>query len=309
MANENDNFSVFGLGTVVVDHQVYLNQFPETDTKCEIIEDRYQVGGPVPTALALLSKWGHSTVFQGSWGADVYGQMISQDLESSGVKLICSGSPNGKKSGFAHVWVERSTGRRTIACFRGESQINPGEVSFDGIGPAHCAHLDGWSGKAAIKTAQRIRSQGGKVFLDLGSPKPSWEELVSSVDYLNLPEGLLKKMFPNDSLVMCAEKFLNLGPKEVIITQGAAGAWYFSKTGKFHQPAFPIVAVDTNGAGDVFCGALIHATLKGMNSRAKLRFATAVSALKCQKKGNREALPNLQDVVLFLDHAQLSLDQ
>ncbi|MBT6805663.1 MAG: hypothetical protein HOA47_11905, partial [Verrucomicrobia bacterium] len=60
-------------------------------------------------------------------------------------------------------------------------------------------------------------------------------------------------------------------------------------------------ATDTNGAGDVFNGAMIHGTLAGWAPRVKLRFATAVSALKCQKPGNRSALPELAAVEAFLD--------
>ena len=293
----------------MVDHQVYLNQFPAVDTKCEIIEDRFQVGGPVPTALALLSKWGHSTSFQGAWGQDVYGEMIEKDLQSSGIELVCSGSSAGMKSGFAHVWIERATGRRTIACHRGDSIIDPATLQFECIEKVHALHLDGWSGQAAIKAAQKMKSRGGKVFLDLGSPKPAWEDLVSVVDYLNVPEGLLKKLFPHDSLVICAEKLLSLGPKEITITQGAGGAWHFCGAESFHQSAFPVVAVDTNGAGDVFNAALIHGTLSGMNPKEKLRFATAVSALKCQKQGNRAALPEFKEVRAFLNQALRSLDQ
>jgi sugar/nucleoside kinase (ribokinase family) len=301
----NQNFSIFGLGTVVVDHQVFLAQFPQADTKCEIIEDRFQVGGPVPTALALLSKWGHFTSFQGTWGQDVYGEMIEKDLRLSRIDLAGSGSFVGKTSGFAHVWIERTTGRRTIACHRGDSIIDPESLDLDAIEKAHGLHLDGWSSKAAIEAARRVKSGGGKVFLDLGSPKPAWEELVSMVDYLNLPEGLLNKLFPRDSLDICAEKLLAMGPLEITVTQGAGGAWHFCEDGGIHQPAFPVEVIDTNGAGDVFNGALIHGTLSGMNPEVKLRFATAVSAIKCQKKGNREALPELKHVEAFLNNAHL----
>lgn len=301
MTTTSRKFSIFGLGTVVVDHQVYLNQFPDPDTKCEITEDRFQVGGPVPTALALLSKWGHSTSFQGTWGQDPYGEMIKKDLQESRIHLAGSGAKAGRKSGFAHVWIERATGRRTIACHRGDSVIDPEALHIESIKKADAIHLDGWSGSAAIKAARELKSRNGKVFLDLGSPKPSWEDLVSEVDHLNLPEGLLNKLFPNQSMIACAEKLLSLGPLEVTITQGARGAWHFCKGASLHQPAFHVVATDTNGAGDVFNGAMIHGTLAGWTPRVKLRFATAVSALKCQKPGNRSALPELKAVQAFLD--------
>ena len=117
----------------MVDHQVYLNQFPDADTKCEILEDRFQVGGPVPTALALLSKWGHSTSFQGTWGQDAYGEMIEEDLQGNRIHLAGSCAKAGRKSGFAHVWIERTTGRRTIACHRGDSVIDPEALHLESI--------------------------------------------------------------------------------------------------------------------------------------------------------------------------------
>ncbi len=301
MTTTSQKSSIFGLGTIVVDHQVYLNQFPDADTKCEILEDRFQVGGPVPTALALLSKWGHSTSFQGTWGQDAYGEMIEEDLQGNRIHLAGSCAKAGRKSGFAHVWIERTTGRRTIACHRGDSVIDPEALHLESIKKADAIHLDGWSGSAAIKAIRELKSRNGKVFLDLGSPKPSWEDLVSKVDYLNLPEGLLNKLFPGQRLTACAEKLLSLGPLEVTITQGVRGAWHFCKEASLHQPAFPVVATDTNGAGDVFNGAMIHGTLAGWAPRVKLRFATAVSALKCQKPGNRSALPELAAVEAFLD--------
>jgi len=294
---------IFGLGTVVVDHQVFLDQFPAPDTKGEILEDRYQVGGPVPTALTLLSKWGYNASFQGVWAQDLYGEMIEKDLLAHGIHFQHPPLEEGLKSGFAHVWVERSSGRRTIACHRGNSFIVSDLLDSGSIANAGVLLLDGWSGQAAIKAAQIVKSNGGKVFMDLGSPKPALEELLALVDHLNCPEGLLKKLFPNASLAQGAKKLLSMGPREITITQGDDGAWHFCAGCSFHQPAFPIVAVDTNGAGDVFSAALIHGALTGMMPKEKLRFASAVSALKCQMLGNRESLPQLKEVESFLIQA------
>jgi len=41
------------MGTVVVNHQVAVRELPEPDAKAEILLDQFQVGGPIPTALAL----------------------------------------------------------------------------------------------------------------------------------------------------------------------------------------------------------------------------------------------------------------
>ena len=75
------SFSILGLGTVVVDHQVILPCLPAPDTKSEIISDSLQVGGPVPTALALLAIFGIKTSFIGRWSTDQQGDIIKSDLE------------------------------------------------------------------------------------------------------------------------------------------------------------------------------------------------------------------------------------
>jgi sugar/nucleoside kinase (ribokinase family) len=46
----------------------------------------------------------------------------------------------------------------------------------------------------------------------------------------------------------------------------------------------------------VFSGALIHAVLEEWPAEQILKFASAAAAIKCQKQGNREALPTLPEI-------------
>ncbi|HUG19653.1 MAG TPA: PfkB family carbohydrate kinase, partial [Planctomycetaceae bacterium] len=92
------------------------------------------------------------------------------------------------------------------------------------------------------------------------------------------------------------KRLLDLGAELVTVTDGTRGAWLFSERGEWHQPAFEIDAVDTTGAGDVFTGALIHAWLQDWPPEQILRFASTCAALKCERYGNRDALPGLSRV-------------
>ena len=74
------NCRVLGLGTIVVDHVAQVRSLPEPDTKTDILSSHYQVGGPVVTALAQLSKWGYPTSFIGCWSTDDLGKRIEEDL-------------------------------------------------------------------------------------------------------------------------------------------------------------------------------------------------------------------------------------
>lgn len=280
----------------MVDHQVVLEHLPKDDHKGEVLDDRYQVGGPVPTALCLLRKFGMETTFQGKWAADQYGGMIEEDLSEQGIAFEAPVCHSDSRTGFAHVWLEQKTGKRTIAGYRGSHVIEADEIDGELITRHDALHSDGWSGEAAIKAMQIMREAGGRVFMDLGSPKPGLEKLLSGVDNLNCPESLIPRLFDTDDLEVGAERLLAMGPQEVTITRGDKGVCYFSQDEQIEQSAFEVEAVDTNGAGDVFAGAMLFATMQEWPVEERLKFACAAAALKCGKRGNREALPDLEEV-------------
>ncbi|MDG1893227.1 MAG: PfkB family carbohydrate kinase [Verrucomicrobiota bacterium] len=293
-------FSIIGLGTIVVDHQVWLKMLPKPDTKAEVLSDAFQVGGPVPTALTLLSGLGVRASFIGKWSRDDCGKMIDANLDRSGVGRECSIVSSTVRSGFAHVWVEAGTGRRSIAAYRGSHALEPGDLTGVEWTDFQALHLDGWSTEAAIVAAGQMKAAGGRVFLDLGSPKPHLESLVRVTDWLNCPLHLLERLYPGESLEKAGNRLIEMGVAEVTVTHGDAGAWLIGAKGVTHQPAFSIDAVDTNGAGDVFSGAMIYGIMSGWAPEQRLRFASAAAALKCCGLGNREVLPTLERIESFL---------
>ena len=294
-------FRIFGLGTIVVDHQVILDRLPEADSKSEVFDDRHQVGGPVPTALSLLRRFGCEATFQGRWAADRYGEMIEADLTAQEIGFHTPSFRADSKTGFAHVWVEKETGRRSIAAFRGSHQVEAREVNEPSLIGFDALHLDGWSTDAAIKAARIVRRNRGVVFVDLGSPKPHLPKLLAEVDSVNCPISLLNRLYDTDDPASGAQLLMKHGPQQVTVTEGANGAWLF-QNGRpgIHQPAFHVTAIDTNGAGDTFAGAMIYATMQGWPAKERLRFASAAAALKCAGVGNREPLPSLPAITEIL---------
>ena len=294
------SFSILGLGTVVVDHQVRLQFLPEPDTKAEIISDSYQVGGPVPTALALLSLFGTKTSFIGRWSTDEQGNIIKLDLKRSNIDTKFSVVKPEARSGFAHVWVEAETGRRSIAAYRGSHAVQLEDLESINWTDYQALHLDGWSTQAAIVAAKKMKAAGGRVFLDLGSKKSDLADLIGSVDVVNCPLNLIKKLYPKENLEQAAIRLIDMGVSELTVTNGEYGAWLIDADGLNYQKAFSVKSIDTNGAGDVFCGAMIYGSMMEWKSDQKLRFATAAAAIKCCRIGNRNALPDLQQIESFL---------
>jgi len=289
---------IFGIGTVVVDHVVQLPSFPERDTKTTVERHWRQIGGPVPVALSTASFYGAETVFLGRWGDDEAGRFIAEGLAARGLDVGPCRSDVDWSTGFAHVWIDSATGTRTIAYSRGEfppadeHDVEPRTISGCGI-----LHLDGSSPVASLRAARLMKEQGGLVVLDAGSWKLGMDDLMPLVDLLIASELFRRSRFEDEDVV--PERVLELGSRSVIATSGAQGASYFDGQQTLHQPALPIDAIDSNGAGDIFSGAILYSMANGWPIDMGLRFATAVAGWACTQKGN-STLPDSSDVERIL---------
>ncbi len=276
---------IFGIGTVVIDHVVELPEFPTEDTKVAAAHHWRQLGGPVPVALSTAAFYGSATRFLGRWGNDDHGRLIQETLTKRQIDTSPCSTHEEWSSGFAHVWVDTSTGTRTIAFSRGEFPI-PVEADVTEAMLADCRflHLDGWAIEAALKAAAIMKAQGGIVVLDAGSVKPGMDELLPMVDVL-IASALFRKSRFGTSAVAASE-LLSLTHGSVITTDGANGSSWISAEDEIHEAAIDVEAIDTNGAGDVFSGCILHALANDCDRRTALQAANRVAGYACTQRGN-----------------------
>ncbi|WGR72026.1 MULTISPECIES: sugar kinase [unclassified Bradyrhizobium] len=92
-----------------------------------------------------------------------------------------------------------------------------------------------------------------------------------------------------------------LTPAFLAATRGPHGTVWLNEAGALEEtPAFPVQAVDTLGAGDIFHGAFTLRLAEGEDVREALRFAAAAAALKCTRLGGGLAAPQRIEVEEFL---------
>lgn len=292
--------NIIGIGTIVVDHLIVLPSHPEPDTKTAALKDHLQVGGPVPTALAMLRRLGHRCAFAGSWSDDAFGQLIEEDLQREEIDFTSSVRRTEGRTGFAHAWVCQETAKRTIAYQRATQPILAEELDRDRIAAAGALHLDGWPSEPALAAARLAQENGCLVTLDAGSPKGAMEALIAHVDVMNAPRRFLREFFGVDDVAGGVQRLLSMGPRVVTVTDGVEGAVIGTADAYHELPAFQIDPVDTTGAGDVFSGALVHAALQNWPPLRMLAFAMAAAALKCTRLGNRDALPTEEEIAVLI---------
>lgn len=109
-----------------------------------------------------------------------------------------------------------------------------------------------------------------------------------------------------DSARAAAQKLLDAGVKNVIITLGAKGALAINADGMRMAPGFPVQAVDTTAAGDAFNGGLACELAAGKPLLEAVRRANLVGALSVTKLGAQPSLPTAEEFEKFAKRAELS---
>jgi sulfofructose kinase len=297
----NWSMIVTGFGQCSLDYLALINGYPEVDTKKEVLEWHEQGGGPVATALVALSRLGIQCKFYGILGGDDAGEKIRKSLVDEGVDVSGLITRPEATSQIAFIVVERKTARRTIFWKRPSGEpLRPDGLGGDFLEGSHFLLLDGLMEHSSLRAAEKAKALGIPVMLDAGRLRPGMMDIARLSDYLVASEEFAKDSgWAVDREVMLRERE-RLGVRALTVTLGTQGSATACGLGFFKTPAFPVEAVDTTGAGDVFHGGYIYGLLQGWEMPEAVRFASAVAALKCRKIGGRAGIPKLNEVEKFL---------
>jgi ribokinase len=287
-----------GLGQACVDYLGRLDALPREDEKVELRDLVEQCGGPASTALVTLSRLGIPVAFMGSVSDDLFGVKIGKNLRDQGVDISHLKITPGYTSQFAFIAVTEGEGNRTIFWHRGTvPHLEPEDVNLEAFPNSRILHLDGLMTEASVAAASRARTMGMTVTLDGGTFREGSRPLIGLVDILIASETFADPLVGSDaSPEVALHALAELGPGQVVITYGSAGSVGLDRSTVLRQKAFPIAAVDTTGAGDVYHGGYLYGLLQNWDMAACMRFASAAAALKCRQMGAQAGIPDLDSI-------------
>ena len=98
--------------------------------------------------------------------------------------------------------------------------------------------------------------------------------------------GRLGKLYPN---------------QEIIMTAGAAGAYYTGRDGFIYQPIIDYPVVDTTAAGDTFIGYYLASILRGFGVRESLYYASKASGIAVSRPGAMQSVPMKDEIFIAKD--------
>ncbi|MBP1774574.1 MAG: iolC [candidate division NC10 bacterium] len=297
----NKLFDVVGVGVNVIDYLFRIPHFPEPDTKMDATGAMIQGGGLTATAMVACARLGLRTRYIGKFGGNEIGRMAREELQREGMDLSAAVTAPGVPNRFCVVLVEEASGHRTIVRERDPRiWLRPGDLSPEAVCAGRVLHVDGHEGDAALQAARWAKAAGVPVSVDAEEPTEHREALFALTDILIVGQRFGRMLTGRSDIHDILEALARLGPACVGLTLAGAGSALRYRDEIVQAPGFAVNVVDTTGAGDVFHGAFLYGFLQGWEAGDILRFANAVSALKCTCLGGRTGIPRLEEARRFL---------
>ncbi|MCB1355079.1 MAG: sugar kinase [Maritimibacter sp.] len=288
---------VLCIGSAVIDFVFHLETLPDRPRKYGTEGAVMVGGGCAANAAVAVVRLGGEAVLGARVGDDRIGEMILADLAGEGVDVSNVTRSAGGRSSYSSVYVD-AAGERQIVNFRGAGLVLDTHW-FAGIGTIDAVLTDTRRVEAAVAGLTLARARGVPGIVD--GEEPIDPEILLQASHVAFSKQGVQSLLPGYG----PERALTVLTREhdiwAAVTDGENGVWYSAGDGVAHVPAFPVPAVDTLGAGDIWHGAFALALAEGQSEAEAIRFANATAALKCMHPGGRLGCPDRAAVTQFLD--------
>jgi ribokinase len=260
-------------------------------------------GGKGANQAVAARRLGAEVRFIGCVGRDASGAAIRAALAAEGIGIEGLAESATAATGTALIVVD-AAGRNQIAVAPGANR----EMTVDQV-EARAADF-AWANVVAcpleiplpcVSAALAAARRHGATTILNPAPVPSARlEMLSLVDYLTPNAGEAARLSgvpvrTVDDAPQAAHVLRAAGARTIILTLGEEGAVAVGDE-TMHVPAFAVRVVDTTAAGDAFNAGLGVALAERRPLRDALRFASAVAALTCTRRGAQASLPTRAEV-------------
>jgi len=290
------------LGQAFLDTIVYLPFLPKEPTKLRAQDVLKTGGGIAATAACAAARLGANVVYWGRLGQDETGDQILARLKAQGVDVHDVRRIAGAVSPIGTVLISDG-GERMAFGFIGRGLEDDGVwlpvEKLDDV-EAVVADYSWWQGAARLFKAARERGIVSVLDADVGDMS-AVEHLLELPDHIVFSAACLARLAGTPDIEAGLLHAATRCSGVVAVTVGERGFYWLDGGRMRHVPAFPVQAIDTNGAGDIFHGAYALGLAEGLPVEKAARFASATAALKCAKGSGWESIPNRRQVDSLLE--------
>jgi 2-dehydro-3-deoxygluconokinase len=288
------------------------------------------VGGAESNVAIGLQRLGVPAVWCSRIGADPLGELVRREIQGEGVVVHATEDP-AAPTGLM-VKEQRTPSVQRVVYYRAgsaASRIAPDDVPQALVERAAVLHVTGITPALSDQAAATWRhvigaahTAGVPVSLDLNYRSALWSAqdaarvyravlpmvdiLFAGDDEAAIALGLDTAAGQTDTgPEELADRLMAMGPPQVVIKRGAAGAHALIDGVHMAQQAVRIDPVDTVGAGDAFVAGYLAEFVCGLPATERLRTAVLTGAFVCLTPGDWEGLPRRSELGIL--HARESV--
>ncbi len=293
------------VGSVIVDIVLYVEALPERGGDVVASRSMTTAGGGF-NVLSAAARQGLPSAYGGLVGTGPFGEQVRDALASESVELLLPEPAVGLDTGFCVALVEES-GERTFATTVGAEAglsddllaslpIREGDAvyvsGYDLVYP-HGPAIARWI--AALSPETVVVMDPGPLVMDIEAD--TLDAVLARVTWLSMNAREAALLMGDSAAESTARTLFERAPSlsGLFVRDGPRGCDVYSRDGSPEHVGSPtVVAVDTNGAGDVHVGAFIAALARGEDRVTAARSANAAAAMSVTRLGPATA-PRIGD--------------
>ena len=274
--------SLLVAGSLHLDVVLRAPHFPGLDETVSGSSVDYVFGGKGGNQALSAARMGAEVHFAGRAGSDLFGDMIRETLDASGLGLSQLQRDDGP-SGMSAAIVDSNGEYGAVIVSAANLNIAAHQVTIP-EGTSLVLLQNEIPDKVNLAVALKAKAVGAKVWLNAAPARKISNDLVEAIDLL-----IVNKVE--------AEFYARIGfAVNLLKTLGADGVSYKG----VQYSGFPVDVVSTHGAGDMFVGALASQVVYGTNMVGAIKFAQAAAALHVSSQLDKRKKLNNQAVTTFL---------
>jgi sugar/nucleoside kinase (ribokinase family) len=285
-------------GVAVLDEVFRVERFPGPQMKTRASEFAALVGGCAANAAIAVARLGGRVRLAAALGApgDPASEHLVASLAREGVD--CTGLLRiaGTSAALSSIQVDARGDRIIVShCDRrlyGATVSDP-STYLDGI---HAVLADNWRPALATPICSAAHAAGLPLVVDADGLLSDDDPLLRFGTHVIFSAEALRATSGVDDLAEALGRMRARTRAFLAVTDGPNDILWLDGAAVRHLPVFPVEAIDTLAAGDVFHGAFALALVEGRAEAEALRFAAAAAAIKCTRRTGGAGAPRRDEV-------------
>jgi len=287
------------IGIPVRDLTFRVETVPARGSKANATHLAEICGGNALNAAIAMARLGGRVAFAGPMGdaRETSSGFILERMATEGIDATHIVRMRDATTPVSAITID-ATGERTLTIYRDPALWTVKLPDADALlADCQAVLIESRCGAFCIDLCTEARRRGIPVVVGVDRAMSLQDELLTTASHLLFASEQVRETADIAEDGAALKRLAALTPAFLAATRGPQGTIWLNDAGALQETAaFPVQAVDTLGAGDVFHGAFTLRLAEGEGVREALRFAAAAAALKCTRHGGGLAAPQRIEV-------------